>query len=60
MKCVFCKTDEANVRYMLRKDDVGICDSCVMLLSKKLTEQLEKDAEEMLNNISTKQCTNQR
>ena len=42
---MFCETDEANVRYMLRKDDVGICDNCVMLLAKKLTEQLGKDAE---------------
>ena len=30
---------------MLKKDDLGICDNCVMLLSKKLTEQLGKDAE---------------
>lgn len=54
MKCVFCKTDEKDVRYMLRKDSVGICDNCVILLSKTLQEQLEKDSKEMLKNIGTK------
>ncbi|XZN14457.1 ClpX C4-type zinc finger protein (plasmid) [Clostridium perfringens] len=54
MKCVFCKTDEKDIRYMLRKDSVGICDNCVILLSQKLNEQLEKDSKEMIKKLNTK------
>lgn len=51
MDCIFCKTDEKQVRYMITKDDVHICDNCVLLLGKKLSEQLKNDNEELLSNL---------
>lgn len=54
LKCVFCKTDEKKVRYMLTKDNISICDSCVLLLSKKLSDQLKKDELIQLNSLNKK------
>lgn len=52
MKCVFCKTDEKEVKYMLKKDNVCICDNCVLLLSQKLSTQLKEDEIKMINNLN--------
>jgi len=52
MKCVFCKTNEKEVRYMLSKDNVCICDNCVLLLSQKLSIQLKEDEEKMINDLN--------
>ena len=54
MKCVFCKTDEKEVRYMLTKDNVCICDNCVLLLSQKLSIQLKEDEKTIINNLKKK------
>lgn len=54
MRCIFCKTDEKEVRYMLTKNDISVCDKCVLLLGQKLSNQLRKDEIEMLNNLKTK------
>lgn len=58
MKCIFCKTEEKQVRYMLTKDNISICDNCVLLLSKKLSEQIEIDNVKLLSNLNNNNKTN--
>ena len=51
MQCVFCKAYEKEVRYMLLKDDICICDTCVLLFSEKLSIQLKEDEIKMINDL---------
>lgn len=54
MNCIFCKIDEKQVGYMLTKDNVCICDNCVLVLSKTLSDQLKKDTIETMSKLKNK------
>lgn len=51
MECIFCKIDEKQVRYMMTKENICICDNCILLFSKKLSNQIKKDSMEIISNI---------
>lgn len=54
MDCIFCKTNEKEVRYMLTKDNICICDKCVLTLCEKLSEQIKKDSTELMSKLKNK------